>query len=220
MEILRWAHTSLAAWATLAQGGQQAVHPSLVTVQDDPGLPRVLLIGDSISMGYTCPVRALLQGTANVHHIPENGGATTRGVANLSRWLEPGPWDVIYFNFGLHDLKYMPDGTRQVPADEYEKNLMQITSALRQTGARLIWASTTPVPQGDLSPIRHDADVVAYNALAQGIMDHNGILISDLYSLALPRLPELQQPVNVHFSEYGSRMLAGWVADSIEQALS
>ena len=48
--------------------------------QGRPGLPRVLLIGDSISIGYTVPTRKLLQGKANVHRIPENGGATTTGL--------------------------------------------------------------------------------------------------------------------------------------------
>ena len=36
-------------------------------IQDNPALPRVLLIGDSISIGYTLPVRELLDGRANLH---------------------------------------------------------------------------------------------------------------------------------------------------------
>src|SRR5215212_9456507 len=55
--------------------------PAYAKITDDPKLPRVLLIGDSISIGYTLPVRKQLKGTANVHRIPENGGPTTNGVA-------------------------------------------------------------------------------------------------------------------------------------------
>src|SRR5512133_119554 len=83
--------------------------PVLAAVTDVPGLPRVLLIGDSISMGYTLPVRTLLAGKANVHRPPENCGDTARGVKSLDKWLGDGKWDVIHFNFGLHDLKYLDD---------------------------------------------------------------------------------------------------------------
>ena len=58
-------------------------NPALVEVKDDPALPRVLLIGDSISIGYTVPTRRLLEGKANVHRIPTNGGPTTRGLEHI-----------------------------------------------------------------------------------------------------------------------------------------
>ena len=53
-----------------------AQSPAFATVVDDPALPRVLLIGDSISIGYTVPVRKALAAQANVHRIPENGADT------------------------------------------------------------------------------------------------------------------------------------------------
>jgi hypothetical protein len=77
--------------------------------QEVPGLPRVLLIGDSISIGYTLPVRELLKGKANVHRIPQNGGATDVGLEKMASWLGDGKWDVIHFNFGLHDAKYFSE---------------------------------------------------------------------------------------------------------------
>ena len=73
--------------------------------KDEPGLPRVLLIGDSVSIGYTLKVREKLKGKANVHRIPQNGGATEVGLANMKKWLRDEKWDVIHFNFGLHDAK-------------------------------------------------------------------------------------------------------------------
>src|SRR5260221_7460827 len=89
---------------TAEKGGERKKDPSLAEITDTAGLPRVLLIGDSISMGYTLPVRELLQGKANVHRIPENGSSTPVGVAKLKAWLGDGKWDVIHFNWGLHDL--------------------------------------------------------------------------------------------------------------------
>src|SRR5436190_23822776 len=92
------------------RAANQQRDPSLEAVTDDPTLPRVLLIGDSISMGYTVPVQNLLKGKANVHRIPENGGPTTNGLAKLETWLGEHKWDVIHFNWGLPALRIMPDG--------------------------------------------------------------------------------------------------------------
>lgn len=194
-------------------------NPALAPIQDEPGLPRVLLVGDSISIGYTLPVRELLKGKANVHRIPTNGGDTTRGVDNLDQWLGKGRWDVIHFNWGLHDLKII-DGKFQDPLDKYEANLSKIVARLKQTGAKLIWCSTTPVPASPTGPGRKNSDVEAYNVAAKKIMEQNGIAIDDLYSFAEPQISNIQIPNNVHFTPEGSKVLAEQVAASISQALA
>ncbi len=194
-------------------------NPAYAKVDDVAGLPRVLLIGDSISVGYTLPTRKLLQGKVNLHRIPTNGGPTLRGLESIDKWLGKDKWDVIHFNWGLHDLKIMPHGKHQVALDAYEKNLATLVKRLKATGAKLIWASTTPVPAGTLKPPRSNSDVIAYNAVAKKIMDAHGVAIDDLYAFALPRLKEIQRPVNVHFTEKGSQALATQVAASILQAL-
>src|SRR4051812_39698630 len=121
---------------------------SLAPVVEVPGLPRVLIIGDSISMGYTLPVRELLQGVANVQRIPQNGGDTGAGLANLDRWLQtgspsgqPAKWDVIHFNWGLHDLKHWKDGKMDMAGPQvatvevYEQHLRELVARLQKTGA-------------------------------------------------------------------------------------
>lgn len=192
-------------------------NPAFAAVTDDPALPRVLLIGDSISIGYTVATREALAGKANVHRAPTNCGPTIRGLEGLDKWLGDGRWDVIHFNWGLHDLRKI-EGKHQVPIDEYEKNLGELVKRLRKTGAALVWCSTTPVPEG-CSPPRSDEDAVAYNAVAKKIMDENGIAIDDLYAFALPRLKEIQRPANVHFTPEGSAVLAKQVAAAITEAL-
>jgi len=194
-------------------------NPALKPIEDVPGLPRVLLIGDSISIGYTIPTRKLLHGKANVHRIPTNGGHTLRGVQQIDRWLGDGQWRVIHFNWGLHDLKYMDNGKHQVSIEQYEENLGRLVQRLKQTGAKLIWASTTPVPEGCNSPMRKPDDAVAYNAVAKRAMDENGVTINDLYAFALPKLKEIQRPANVHFTQQGSAVLAEQVAAAILAAL-
>lgn len=197
---------------------KRAPDPSHAPAEDRPGLPRVLLIGDSISTGYTIAVREALAGKATVHWPSENCGPTTRGRDRLDAWLGQGRWDVIHFNFGLHDLK-MDNGKHQVPLQDYEKNLRAIVARLKKTGATLIWCSTTPVPE-KTSPPREEDGVTAYNAAAKRIMDENGIRIDDLYRFALPRLDEIQRPADVHFTPEGSKVLARQVAASIEEALA
>src|SRR5690348_15854420 len=194
--------------------------PVFADVAEKPGLPRVLLIGDSISMGYTIPVRKLLDGKANVHRIPENGGPTTNGIANVDSWLGKGCWDVIHFNFGLYDLKIMGDGLNQVPVEQYEQNLDRLVARLSRTGARLIWATTTPVPHGRLAVPRRAADVPIYNAAAERVMTRCGAAINDLYEFTRPAIDEIQEPGNIHFSNQGYQQLAETVAASVLTALS
>ena len=189
-------------------------------VEDKSDLPRVLLIGDSISIGYTLPVRGLLAGVANVYRINGNAGPTSNGVFLIDAWLGSVKWDIIHFNFGLHDLKRLEDGKQQIPLDSYERYLRLIVQRLKRTGARLLWASTTPVPEAKVSPPRVASDVMLYNAAASRIMTENGILINDLYSLALSRLSEIQQPANVHFNPAGSELLGKQIARVVEDALA
>ena len=205
---------------TAAAAFAQTSDPVLAPVTDTPGLPRVLLIGDSISMGYTLPVRELLAAKANVHRVPDNAGPTTHGVQFVESWLGKGKWDVIHFNFGLHDLKLIWDGSSQVSIEDYERNLRRLVMRLKQTGAKLIWATTTPVPDAKVDPPRSDADVVRYNEAAARVMKENGIAVDDLYSLARPQLAAIQLPANVHFRPEGYAALARQVAARIVASLN
>lgn len=196
-----------------------APDPAYMPITDDARLPRVLLIGDSISVGYTLPVRGRLAGKANVHRIPVNGATTTNGLAHLDAWLGTNRWDVIHFNWGLHDLKIAPSGNHFTPLPEYERNLDRLVTRLQATGAALIWASTTPVPPGKLSPPRKPGDDVEFNKAAARVMARHGVAVNDLYALAAPRVKEWQLRANVHFTAGGSDALAEAVAKAIARAL-
>jgi len=132
-------------------------------IVDDPSLPRVLILGDSISLGYTLNVRGLLKGEANVHRalnekdVKENCQGTTHGLERLDIWLGDKKWDLIHFNWGLHDLKYVNEkgkkvdpekGTQQAVPEQYRENLEALVVRLNETGAKLVFATTTPYPEG------------------------------------------------------------------------
>lgn len=195
-------------------------NPAMKEIVDVPGLPRVLLIGDSISIGYTPTVRDLLKGKANVHRIPANGQSTGIGLLKMKAWLGDGKWDVIHFNFGLHDSKQPPEGLHHTDIAEYEKNLREIVKQLQATGAKLIFATTTPVPDGgQISPTRRFDDISKRNEIALKVMKENNVAIDDLYTVILPKQAELQKPKDVHFQKEGSEILGKAVAASIETQL-
>jgi lysophospholipase L1-like esterase len=179
-------------------------------VQDDPKLPRVLLIGDSVSRGYTQPTRVALAGKANVHRAPANCGPTASGLKHLDVWLGEGKWDVIHFNFGIHD--------RATPAADYVKRLEEIVARLKKTGSKLIWASTTPIPDNPAQK-QTAQSVVEKNALAAEVMKKHGIPTDDLFGAMTPRLKEFQPPLDVHYTGAGYDFLGSRVGESIQERL-
>jgi acyl-CoA thioesterase-1 len=212
---------------------QDAAKPKAADERTENGLPNVLILGDSISIGYTSHVKQLLRENANVFRPtnakgkPENCAGTVNGVKQIDRWLaaEGGKWNVIHFNFGLHDLKRVnaktkknsnnPDDPHQSNPELYEKQLSQIVTKLLATKAKLIFATTTPVPAGGVKPHRDVNDPERYNEIAKKIMKKNDIEVNDLFAFAEPKMREIQIPVNVHFTKKGSEYLGKQVAEAI-----
>ncbi|MFI4852498.1 MAG: SGNH/GDSL hydrolase family protein [Gimesia chilikensis] len=180
-------------------------------VADDPKLPRVLLIGDSVSRGYTQAARNALKGKANVHRAPANCGPTATGLKKLDVWLGDGNWDLIHFNFGIHD--------RRTNVADYEKRLEEIVKRLKQTGAKVVWASSTPIPADWKEGPEMKAKLEEKNAIAAKVMERNGVEIDDLFTFITPHLSEVQNPKDVHFNGKGYDLLGKQVAEYIEGAL-
>lgn len=200
-------------------------------------LAKVLILGDSISLGYTNAVIELMTDKASVTRAKTskgrrvNCGNSGRYLEQMDDWLGDTKWDIIHFNCGLWDICYRhPDakaygnrdkvkGTIMAKPDVYEANLRKIVARLKKTGAKLIWASTTPVPYGE--PGRIKGDEVKYNAIAAKVMAENKIPTNDLYSYMLGKAKEYGvKPGDVHFTKEGSQYLAVKVAAMIELAIN
>lgn len=230
------ARSKVEAGSTAEKKGQD------LRITPDPKLPNVLLLGDSISIGYHQAVSKRLAGKANVFRPVRSNGAAENcshsgyGVENLDRWLSMQPkWAVIHFNWGLHDIKRMkreadgnignatsssPDDPRLREVDAYAAMMAKIVARLKQTGAKLIFATTTPVVPGTTNPLRSPEDPPRYNEAAVRLMKSQGVAVNDLHAFVSPRLATLQRPKNVHFTDEGSDQLGAQVAQAIEAQLA
>jgi lysophospholipase L1-like esterase len=188
------------------------------------GLPKVLLIGDSISMQYMPYVVEELEGKALVQHSQGNSGPTMRGMVHLDKWLGDTGWDVIHFNFGLWDMY----GWRYMEVDRspkaYAERLETLVLRLKETGAKLIWATTTPICPGPERQCKRVIDPELekqYLDAALRVMKKHGIAINDLYALTKPRRSEWALGANdVHFNAEGRKAHAKQVAEHIMLAAS
>ena len=196
----------------------------------ESALPRVLIIGDSISLGYTPHVQEMFQGRAEVLHNPGNAQHTGTGLEKMDAWLGEEDWDVIHFNWGLWDLCYRhPDspnqgrrdkerGTLTISLEDYEANLEKLVRRLMKTGAQLIWANTSYVPEGELGRIQ--GDELNYNRAAARVMARHGVPINDIHSLTASFDSALfRAPGDVHYVAEGSRRIGIQVVNTIEKML-
>lgn len=184
----------------------------------------VLIIGDSISIGYTPFVQKALAPAINVSHNPGNGGSTIRGVDSLEVWLGNKEWDMVLFNFGLHDLAHKDaknkndiNGKVSVTLDQYRTNLEKIAARLKKTKAKIVFITTTVVPEN--SPGRKAEDPAKYNQVALEVMKKHGIQVIDLYTASQTIHPQNSKPGDVHYTQAGSELLAAPLISTIRTIL-
>jgi lysophospholipase L1-like esterase len=181
---------------------------------NDGDLPRVMLIGDSITRGYYAGVEEKLKDKAYVSRITTSKAIGDPALlAELAVFLKQARYAVVHFNIGMHGWAYTED--------EYRKHWPVLLSTIRESapGARLIWASTTPVRKDwegkDAGP-RNDR-IQARNAIARTLSDREKIPVDDLHAL-MSSHADLHTD-DVHFSKEGSALMAERVANEIEWLL-
>lgn len=184
----------------------------------------VLLIGDSIALGYFPHLKSELNDIANLRSIGVNARDTKYGKDNIHSWLSTCGWDIIVLNFGLWDLTYRLEedsdatgkkdkvfGSLTTPLNEYGKNLQEIVNSIKPHTENIVFITTSYIPEEE--PGMFADDVHKYNEVAMKVMHENNIPVFDIY-LASTKIHSNQGlGVNdVHYSKRGYKM----IADSLE----
>lgn len=220
-----------------------------------PTKPNVLLLGDSISMvppytpgGYGSALHELLSaaGIESQHAGGWFGGGqcsntvkgllcTTSTTPNNYLNVTGGKFDLCHANWGLHDLvAACVNGTtgeceEHVDLPQYGKNLVTLFGRLQTVCDKVMWVTTTPVPNVTTSMGRSYALAVAYNAQALASLSAAvapaKLLVDDLWSAfiqhcgAYYKSCDLQLPANVHLTPLGEQFAAQKAFDAIKAAL-
>ncbi len=185
--------------------------------------PNILIIGDSISINYTPIVQKILADEANVKRVPGNCRFSAYGAEHVENWAMDEKWAVIHFNFGLWDWYGWQQGTKATPKN-YRRNLERIVGHLKATGAKLIFATTTPPcpeAEGSSRVLVTPDRAKEFRDVALSVMKANGIAVNDLHGTMFPVLAKHQKAANdVHFKPSGRDLLAVEVVASIRNALN
>jgi lysophospholipase L1-like esterase/dienelactone hydrolase len=190
-------------------------------------LPKIVLVGDSIRMGYAPLVAKRLEGKAVVVSAQANGGDSANVLKNLDEWVIREKPDVVHLNAGLHDLKRDKSSKQyQVELAQYKKNLKEIVSRIRkETKATIIFADTTPIHDerhakrgGNFD--RTEADVERYNKAAVAVMKAEGVSVHDLHGLVMQHgMEKMLGNDGTHYTPAANEVLADAVVDVLLRQL-
>jgi hypothetical protein len=194
-------------------------------------MKKVLLLGDSIRMGYDDYVRELLKHRCDVYYDENDNGrfaAYTLWQANQF-FKNYGKFDVVHWNNGYWDMNVEAPMTEAMhPIDEYMHFLRRIIKEIRRNGAQIIFATTTPVLKSGSAAdntgtgmiISYDNDwVVKYNDAAKDIMIEANVAVNDLYALMLNDKNYYKCEDRLHLTEKGYRICAEQAARMIREKL-
>lgn len=188
--------------------------------------PTVLLLGDSIRLGYQASVTRLLAEIADVRGPEDNGSDTAYTLAHLDQWLGAESPAIVHCNCGLQDLKHENGAAGTVvPPAQYAENLATLFTRLRAHTPTLIFATTTPIDDACHAArgtpfARFDADVIAYNEIARAICTRHAIPVNDLNATVVATGSRaIMAPDGTHYTDAGYELLGRAVADAVRPFL-
>jgi lysophospholipase L1-like esterase len=183
---------------------------------------KVVLIGDSIRMGYQPFVARKCQ-TTDIWGPTINCRHSVWTLDHFQAWVADQKPDVVHFNFGIHDASPMADGISQVLLEQYRLSLERFIARVRQLGhTKMIWATTTPlylpkegIPMPEWS-LREEYSIDAYNAAALEIVEREGLAVNDLYDVILRNdFSKCLVEDGCHMTEFGNEVLSDAVVKAI-----
>ena len=184
---------------------------------------KVVLIGDSIRMGYQPLVQKKLEGEAEVWGPAQNCRHSLWALDHFPEWVAAQEPDVVHVNFGIHDVSIQADGEHQILLPQYCLCLRRFIAKVKELGnAQMIWATTTPlyaaqegVPM-EQWPKRDVAELDTYNAAALEIVEPEGLPVDDLHQAILDNdFAKCLSEDGCHMTELGNEVLSDAVAAAI-----
>ena len=194
-------------------------------------MQRVVLIGDSIRLGYEETVKKNLAGVAQVWSPTDNCQHTVNVLLNFYCWIQQQNPDVVHINAGGWDVRNVVRGVpgNIVPLEQYRENVRRLLELIRQyTRARIIWATITAmdIPANFRNhaatghPARTEGDIERYNAAALAVTGEMGVPVNDLYGVMMRAGKEkLLCPDGVHLTAEGYEMLGTVVAEAVQREM-
>ena len=205
---------------------------------EDPSLPRILIIGDSISGHYHERLRLLMQGKANIigeaslspRRDPKKSfwasvsnrfyrtDSATKGDDFKDYLAESGPWNIVHFNIGIHMF------SKAQPGDEkpYAEKLRQVVQTIRDSGAICLFANSTGTVADNTIPNSPNylTNCKAFNAAAEEVMREMGVPVTDIYGLIQPRIKELISGDLIHTNAEADQMMAELIAKRLNDTIA
>lgn len=177
---------------------------------------QVMLLGDSLRLGYQPVVSRLLEGKATVSGPSENGRWAGYTLNSLRFWIDSMPMpDVVHWNCGLWDLgdDYKLGRPFSLP-EEFESALERTITVVNKLfpKAKLIMATIMPTENPDSS------DIEAYNEIIKKVAAKNNVPVNDLFPLVKGN-NGLFGPDHLHLKDEGYELVGGRVAEVIEDNL-
>jgi hypothetical protein len=183
---------------------------------------KVVLIGDSIRMGY----QPLVQSKATEFEVwgpAANCRHSLCALENFQQWVADQTPDIVHCNFGIHDASIQPDGDHQILLPQYRLSLQRFISKIQLLpGTRMIWGTTTPLytAQPDVPmaawPVREAAELDIYGAAALEIVTAAGLPVNDLHAAILHHdFSKCLREDGCHMTEFGNEVLSDAVVATL-----
>lgn len=192
-------------------------------------MKKVLLIGDSIRMGYDKYTRDKLSGVAGVYFPEENCKFTPNVVRYIYDWatalkLNREEIDVVHWNVGLWDCLHMEDGEPVVPIEFYERNIARIQALINKAfpNAKSIFATSTSVSEEMWKwqgKCRYNSEIEQYNEAAKRALAPYDVKINDLYALVSPLPDSYHSDATHYYTPEATELIGGQVVSNILESL-
>jgi hypothetical protein len=178
-------------------------------------MKKILLLGDSIRLSYQSTVREMLNGRAEVEGPEDNCRFAKYTLWYINEWLNQfGKPDIIHWNNGIWDIYRINDRVGlYTPLEEYRRDMARILAELRQTGANIIWATTTAVD--DANGYCRNDDIDVYNKEMIHFMLGENITVNDLNRVVRENLHLYMGEDKLHLNETGKQACAEAVVKAV-----